>query len=47
MLSMSKAEPRAVWRGTCKSVVETDITAASTEALERGGRHALRAVENG
>ena len=42
MLSMSKAEPRAVWRGTCKSVVETNITATSTEALERGGgRHAL------
>lgn len=48
VLSMSKAEPRAVWRGTCKSVVETNITATSTEALERGGgRHALGAVENG
>jgi hypothetical protein len=37
-----------VWRGTCKSVVETYITATIDEARERGGgRHALGAVENG
>ncbi len=48
MLSMSNAEARAVWRGTRKSVVETNITATSDEARERGGgRHALGAVENG